>query len=1166
MDPGIEDATTDAASSSTLTASSVGTSITATTAGGGTGPGRARRIARQQAAPILAVLGVLVALAAQFGITVGSPAPHPAWGFVPAVVLFAAAAFALAHPASQAQATPTAPSRAAPPALSLRWELVLLAGVVGVALFFRFFRFSHFPPGLWYDEGVIGADALSIIDKDHLTVWRDSNFGRASLYPYLLVLSFKTFGYTVFAFRIVPALAGIATVVAFYFLARWLLGPVPALVATALLAVSRFATTFSRISWDASLVPLFSVLAVYFFVRGMETGRKLFFALAGGSLAAGIYSYPSFRVVPIVMALMLAYVLVTERRLVLRNIPGIVVYGVAFLIVIAPLGQFAYLHQDKFLARTRDVSVFREIDRKDTYEPLRSNIRAAAEMMNVRGDGNGRHNLPKAPMLDEITGALFVLGLAVAVWSLRNWRRGSMAVWFVLSLVPGVLTISIENPSAIRTVGAIPPGYLLVGLAVAFLYRTLTPTRAGAALFAVGAVALVGSSAAINFQQLFGRQAESQAVYDAFIPVFTDVGQLAARQAAQDDVYVTAEFAAQPAFRVLARGKATRVYTPTTQIVLPRSRRDAFLIIDQRDFGIIPTLARLYPGLQRRDDVDPYGRTYFTSITIPASDLDAARALPFALYGSSDIAAAPQSTSRALPARAWSAGDLRAGGVATGVWDGYLWVPSFPGDTRITLASPGPVAIEIDGRRVIEGSGRVVSPPQALTFGEHRVRLIAGAATAGAMSAQVDIDGVVTDAADSLYATSAGTRGFQALFRSSSDFSTPPVQIARVPYAVGALPAGTASAEYRGTYTAPAAGTYGFALDGGSSAQLFVDDALVVDNGGGHSPRRVEGGVELARGPHVVSIQYANASPAPWALYLQPPGGPWRLADGSEFEPAAAYVQPALVSLAPDPTWAGGGLLVDGADGAAGIAVLTDGTIVTGARDTLFLIPRAGGVRKLKTPASRIADIDTTADGRIVVLDAGSRSLFVLSTAGEVLRRFDGAFASASGVSVAGDSAYVTSPSGGTVYRVPLAGGGVETLPISTAGIDVKAVQPSDIAIAADGTLYMDDFEKRQLVISADGATSRKTAGAGGAGVQVPHLAISGKLLLVTDPLNQRVLVYDRSGKQRGAYQFRGGVTGVHPTGIAVGRDGAVYVVDPTSARVYRLTVSIPAAASDLQP
>jgi Dolichyl-phosphate-mannose-protein mannosyltransferase len=200
--------------------------------------------ADRRAAPALALAGVLVALATQFAITQDVDVPYRAWGFVVAVALFAAGAFVIGR-----QGVSDA-SAAAAFALPRRWELALVVGVFGLAIFFRFFRFMEFPPGLWYDEAVNGKDALSIIDRDHLTVWRESNFGHSTLFFYLLIVSFKLFGYTVFAMRLVPALAGVGAVIAFYFLARWLLGPIPALVSTALLAVSRFAVTFSRVSWE----------------------------------------------------------------------------------------------------------------------------------------------------------------------------------------------------------------------------------------------------------------------------------------------------------------------------------------------------------------------------------------------------------------------------------------------------------------------------------------------------------------------------------------------------------------------------------------------------------------------------------------------------------------------------------------------------------------------------------------------------------------------------------------------------------------------------------------------------------------------------------------------------------------------------------------------------
>ncbi|MDE3095237.1 MAG: glycosyltransferase family 39 protein [Chloroflexota bacterium] len=1130
-------------------------------AGAGRAPA-AERI-RAYAPAVLALAAVVIALATQFAITQGSPIPGAGYGFVLAVLLFAAAAWTLAHPAARAaEASVAAPAARRPSTLSLRWELVLLAGVIGLAVFFRFFRFSQFPPGLWYDEAINGTDALAIIDRHHLTVWRSSNFGHSTIFFYLLIASFRAFGYTVFAFRMVPALAGLAAVVAFYFLARRLLGPVPALVATALLAVGRFPVTFSRISWEASLQPLLEIMAVYFLIRALETKSRFYFFMAGGSLAAGLYTYLGFRFVPVMIAFFLLYIAIAERRLLLRNVPGLAIYAASFAIVVVPLAQYSILHQDQVLARTRDVNIFKEIDRTHSYEPLWHNIRASVEMMNVRGDGNGRHNWPYHPMLDEVSAALLVLGLAVCAWSVRDWRKGSMAGWLVLALVPGALTISVENPSGIRAVGAIPPLFLVAGLAVAFLHRVLTPTRAGAALFVAAAVALVGGSAALNYHQLFDEQAHAEAVYDAFTPVYTDVGQLATREAARKDVYIAGDFYDHPAVRVLTRGKTTHRYVPTAQIAFPRSTRDVLLIIDTRDFGIIPTLKRLYPHLVQHDDVDPFGRTYFTSVTIPASDIAAAHALPLALHSGSDVASRPVSTSHGPPDRAWTQADL-SGGPFTAVWDGYVWVASYPGLTSVTLSSPGDVAIEIDGQRVASGVGTVTSPPMPLSFGEHRVRLIAGVARPGRTSATLSLAGHTANAADVLYATTTGVRGFQVLFRAGSDFGTPPVQVTHVPFAVGALPEGVGSAEYRGVYDAAAAGSYGFAIEGGSSAQLFVDGALVVDNGGAHPPRRAEGTVMLAAGPHTVSLQYANPGPSAWALSLRVPGGVWQLADGSEFTPPAGpFVQPALVTFALDASWGSAGRAVPGRP--SGVAVLPDGTVVTGSGDRLTLIAPDGSQRTVTTPVRDIGDLDTTADGRIVVLDRGARSLFVLDRSGRVLLRVDGAFASAAGVGVGGDFAYVASPNAGIIYKVSLATGSVVQVPISTEAPAVKAVQPSDVAAAPDGTLYIIDFQMQQLVITPDGVTSTKTRSVGGTGEQLPHLALSGRLVFVTDPLDQRIVAYDLRGKQRGAFAFPPSRSGARPVGIAVAPGGEIYTVDPITARVYRLRVIIPPGAPDL--
>ena len=297
----------------------------------------------RQLSAILALAGLALALATQFAISHRTSFPYIGVGFLIAALCFAGGALS----GRLLPSTRAASTEARPFVLKLRWEIALLACVVALAIFFRFFRFTQFPPGLWFDEAVNGTDALSIIDGDHFTVWRTSNFGHSTMYFYLLIASFRSFGYTLFAFRLVPALAGLAAVAAVYLLGRSLLGPIPALVAAALMAVARFPVTFSRISWEASLQPALETMAVFFLFQAIEKKSRLFFALAGAYLAAGLYTYLAFRFVPVMIAFFLLYIAIAERRAILRNVPGLAIYAATFVLVVAPLAWFALGHQDE---------------------------------------------------------------------------------------------------------------------------------------------------------------------------------------------------------------------------------------------------------------------------------------------------------------------------------------------------------------------------------------------------------------------------------------------------------------------------------------------------------------------------------------------------------------------------------------------------------------------------------------------------------------------------------------------------------------------------------------------------------------------------------------------------------------------------------------------------
>lgn len=1118
---------------------------------------RTRRVPAERllalAPAALIVSAIAVALLAQFLITdYPGTVPKPGYGFLVAAALFSGGYFLLHR---RRDAAPGA-SATAPRALPLRLEVALVLAVMVLATFFRFWRFTEFPPGVWYDEAVTSTDALYIMDVDHWTVWRETNFGRSTLFLYMLIASFKAFGYTVFAMRFVPAVAGVAAVLAFYFLARSLLGPVPALVASALLAVSRWAVTFSRISWEASLQPLFEILAVYFFIRAVDTrGRAsyAFWALAGAALALGIYTYLAFRFVPFVMAFFLAYLGITRWRLLWSHRTGLLVYALSFLIVIAPLANFAYHNQDKFLERTRAVNVFKEVDERESYAPLRDNVRKVTQMMNVAGDHNGRHNLPFAPMVDEVTGALLVLGMAGALLSWRSWRYGTLPIWLVIMVLPSVFTITIENPSAIRAIGAIPPLFLLAGIAVSAAYRSLARTRAGLLAFGALAAALVGGSVAINYYDIFERQAKSELVYDAFTPTFSNVAEIVSERARESRVLIPREYAGHPALQVIARGKTFDPYDPAADVVFPADGRDVVLIVDENQLAIIPHLERIYPNLVREDFVDRFGRLYFSELTVPASDISA-------LYGLGLTIQRPDGTTEDLGVadvnRAWTTDDL-AEGPLVATWRGYVW--SAGGRHAFAIEGPGDqLRVEVDGELLTEGpsASRVLGP------GEHDVSVSARITQPGRVTLRYITESAVGEmsASQVLYARPiAGDHGFEVVFHRGSEFSGDLVMRGELPFAVPAEdPARESFAiEYRGVVDLDTAGDYGFAVVSSSSAQLFVDGELLVDNGGAHSSLRKEETIALDAGPHEISVQYTVTSWADWSIEMRLPGEEgWRLLDGREFAvPTEPYRPPAIVRVSIDQTLAAG-LQVPGFASPSAIAALPGGGAVVASERKVGIIDDAGAlVSSFEPDVSTINDLATTEDGRIVLVDTETKRMLLLSPDGQELGRVEGAFATATGVDVRGDRAIVTSPSGGHIYEVSLSSGEVRTLPTSAG--DVRPRQPSDTAIAPDGSLYVADFEGRTIVHWSPDGRVDSFRGAGGTGVQIPHVTVTDDLVIVTDPTADRILLYDRNGKQRGVFVFPPRHGGTRPVGIDIDERGRIWIAGLNDI-IYRLEIEIP--------
>jgi streptogramin lyase len=150
------------------------------------------------------------------------------------------------------------------------------------------------------------------------------------------------------------------------------------------------------------------------------------------------------------------------------------------------------------------------------------------------------------------------------------------------------------------------------------------------------------------------------------------------------------------------------------------------------------------------------------------------------------------------------------------------------------------------------------------------------------------------------------------------------------------------------------------------------------------------------------------------------------------------------------------------------------------------------------------------------------------------------------------------------VYAFDAPAGSPVALAVSQGDPEGRAAQPSDVAVADDGKLFLADFERRTIVMGTEDQPLMMLPGADGSGGQLPRVAVHGDLVLVAEPVAERIFVIDGEGKQRGAFVFPPEAEGVRPSGMVATADGLLYVVDLDHERLYRLVIDAPPIAEPI--
>ncbi len=760
-------------------------------------------------------------------------------------------------------------------------ETLLLAGVLGLALFMRFHWLGQMPPALYLDEADNGVWALRFWDRPFspFTENRDSS---ATLPYYLLGLALKAGGVAPLTMRAFQALVGTFTIAVFYALARRVFGFWPALMGAFLLAVSRWHVHFSRVVFVEILpVPVVEALVCIFLWDALASRSRSIrrWAWAGLAFGFGFHTYIGYRVFPVVVAAWLLYEFLVQRNRQV-NLRNLVVFVLAALIAVMPLAAFAIRYPRFFVRRTQAASVLNDIRREHSYRPLWENIRKSALMYNYRGDPRPRHNLPHEPELDFWTAMMFGLGVGYAIRRLHRRESFVPLLWVTVGLLPSVLSLADSNPHSSRTLGNVMPVFLLVtscgGLSLEVIRRTWG--RKGVYALGAGACALLLAAGTSNYKTYFHRQANDRSVYYDFEPAFTAAG-LFLQEHPECRAFISPGLANHGAVKLLGMH---RDYEPLRLgIHIPYQGEPAPIcyLLEPLHAPYLEFLRMLYPGGEVEERRDRYGQVMFHVFRASPEQIKASRGVEARYYASSgpgkrflfklrepDIFLEWDEPPSEVP--------------FTVVWEGSLQAPEW-GEYSFALETNGRAKLYLDDRLLLDAKGSAVRTGVTLPAGFHPLRVVYVSPAKGTSGGRIALKWkaphreweVVPPAA--LYPVELSRMGLLGTYYKGVETYEGEAALKRIDLIP--LPEDLVgpfySVRWEGYLRAPTSGQYIFGTISDDGSRIYVDDVLVVDNSGIHGARYAEGKVELSEGLHRIRVLYTQSGGArALELWWQPPG------------------------------------------------------------------------------------------------------------------------------------------------------------------------------------------------------------------------------------------------------------------------------------------------------
>jgi 4-amino-4-deoxy-L-arabinose transferase-like glycosyltransferase len=348
----------------------------------------------------------------------------------------------------------------------LTWAAFI--GIVLLAAFFRFYAMDQVPPGPHYDETIDARLALDI-RAGARPVFFSQGWGREPLYHYLVAFVMNWIDMPLTALRVTSAILGTLAVALAFLLLRRLFDWRMAAIGSAWMACSFWTISVSRLGVRDIAVQPFAVGAMLAFWQwkkssSSSSSKAIIWSVASGALLGlALYTYQSSRALPILIVLFIAYLVIFDRKQLASQWKCLILCLTLAAVIAAPLVIFLAIHPDAESGRAFMSEPIQQLLRGNAG-PALAGAFATLKMFTFSGDAQVLYNVPGRPALALLAGAMFYIGLILALARFKQSEYAFVLLWLFTALAPAMVTF--PAPNFFRTVLAQAPTAALIAIGV----------------------------------------------------------------------------------------------------------------------------------------------------------------------------------------------------------------------------------------------------------------------------------------------------------------------------------------------------------------------------------------------------------------------------------------------------------------------------------------------------------------------------------------------------------------------------------------------------------------------------------------------------------------------------------------------------------------------------